>query len=129
MTMKMINIFIVLTRLSSFIFPQQIDSLDSISPSVISSAGILLMSSNDVGWPLLVGKWLCKQPQQNREHLMALCNQYIEPSFEFLSMFNTSWNDHEASPGIIPGLQSMLPVSEGMKVQSLFSIFEVSFKF
>ena len=62
----------------SFDFLLKLETLENLSPAVLSSVGMLCMNTSDVNWPLLVDRWLAKRPEREVDVLRELCDRYIE---------------------------------------------------
>ena len=55
----------------------QTGSLAQVSPSLLVSVGVLSMTSDDVGWRMMLAAWLERRPESEYDLLCALCDQYI----------------------------------------------------
>ena len=47
----------------------QLESLSNMSPSLLASVGVLVMSSSDVGWQLMLVQWLERRPEVDKDLL------------------------------------------------------------
>ena len=55
----------------------QTGSLAQVSPSLLVSVGVLSMTSDDVGWCMMLAAWLERRPDSEYDLLCALCDQYV----------------------------------------------------
>ena len=69
----------------SFSFAIKLETLENLSPAILSSVGMLCMNTSDVNWPLLVERWLAKRPEREVDVLRELCDRYIGPTLEYLA--------------------------------------------
>lgn len=70
---------------SNSLFDIQMENLKEVSPATISQIGLLCMTRNDVGWRLVVNRWISKKQEREVELLRSLCDRYIGPTLDFLS--------------------------------------------
>lgn len=75
----------ILTCILFHFFPFKLETLENLSPAVLSSVGMLCMNNSDVNWPLLVDRWLAKRPEREVDVLRELCDRYIGPTLEYLA--------------------------------------------
>lgn len=61
------------------------ESLESMSPSLLASVGVLVMNENDVGWKLMLVQWLEHRNQADRDLLISLCDTYIERIVDYVT--------------------------------------------
>ena len=61
------------------------ESLQNMSPAVLANVGILMMTSQDVGWKLILVQWLEKRDEEDRELLTGFCDVYIEKTIDYLT--------------------------------------------
>ena len=47
----------------------QLESLEHMSPSVLATVGVLVMSSSDVGWKLMLVQWLEHRNEPDKDLL------------------------------------------------------------
>ncbi|KAL3885754.1 hypothetical protein ACJMK2_025795 [Sinanodonta woodiana] len=77
-------------------FMWEMESLTHISPSLMSSVGILVMSAVDVGWKLMLVRWLEHRSEEDKELLTGFCDVYLDKVIKYLeectkpSIFATS---------------------------------------
>ena len=62
----------------------QLESLSHLSPSLLSTVGVLAMDHGDVGWQLILAQWLDTRPEGEQDILRNLCDLYMEPVFQHL---------------------------------------------
>nr|KAG5694045.1 hypothetical protein BaRGS_025624 [Batillaria attramentaria] len=66
-------------------FIWEMESLEAMSPSMLASVGVLVMSENDVGWKLLVVQWLEHRNEADRDLLTSFCDTYIERIVDYIN--------------------------------------------
>ena len=62
----------------------QIETLSDMAPSLLAVVGVLLMNDGDVGWKMLLVRWLEHRPLAHREIVTRLCDVYIQPIVHYL---------------------------------------------
>lgn len=86
------------------------------------------MAKEDVGWQLLVNKWISKKQDREAELLRSLCDRYIGPTLEFLSASTSV----PPRPGAAPtktkskALEHAVFTSEINMIETLIALVEVS---
>lgn len=110
-----------------FDFPLKLETLENLSPAVLSSVGMLCMNTSDVNWPLLVDRWLAKRSEREADPLRELCDRYIGPTLAYLA----SKTSVPPISGVPPTqkkpskLRHVVPVSEMGMVNTLLTLVEV----
>jgi len=104
-----------------------LETLDNLSPTVLSSVGMLCMNTSDVNWPLLVDRWLSKRPEREVDVLRELCDRYIGPTLEYLASKTSVPPVSGASPtqNKPSQLRHVVPVTEMGMVNTLLTLVEV----
>eukprot|EP00057_Strongylocentrotus_purpuratus_P006394 XP_011660868.1 PREDICTED: dynein beta chain, flagellar outer arm [Strongylocentrotus purpuratus] len=64
----------------------EIESMDQLSPGLLSRVGLLSMDRSDVSWALLLTTWLDRRPEKDQDILKALTDMYLGPTFEYLDL-------------------------------------------
>lgn len=54
------------------------------TPSMLASVGVLVMSEGDVGWKLMLVQWLEHRNEADRDLLTSFCDTYIQRIVEYL---------------------------------------------
>ena len=111
----------------SFDFLLKLETLENLSPAVLSSVGMLCMNTSDVNWPLLVDRWLAKRPERDVDVLRELCDRYIGPTLEYLAS-KTSVPPVSGAPPTQnkpSQLRHVVPVTEMGMVNTLLALVEV----
>ncbi|XP_006816781.1 dynein beta chain, ciliary-like, partial [Saccoglossus kowalevskii] len=62
----------------------EMESLANVSPAVLSKVGILSMDMSDVGWRLIVARWLDSRPEHEQDVLKELMDVYVEGTLLYL---------------------------------------------
>lgn len=65
-------------------FLVQIENLEHVSPATVCQIGLLSMTKKDVGWQLLIDRWISKKQEREADLLRSLCDRYIAPTLEFV---------------------------------------------
>lgn len=110
-----------------FDFPLKLETLENLSPSVLSCVGMLSMNTSDVNWPLLVDRWLAKRHEREVDVLRELCDRYIGPTLEYLAS-KTSVPPISGAPPTQnkpSQLRHVVPVTEMGMVNTLLTLVEV----
>jgi len=47
------------------------------SPSLLASVGLMVMSSTDVGWQLMLVQWLERRPDNDKDLLTGACKLIV----------------------------------------------------
>ena len=68
----------------------QTESLAGLAPSLLANIGVLCMTSEDVGWRMVITMWLERRPETHREILTQLCDKYLPPLMEYLQQLTAS---------------------------------------
>ena len=55
----------------------QLESLCNMSPSLLASVGLMVMSSTDVGWQLMLVQWLERRPDNDKDLLTGACKLIV----------------------------------------------------
>ena len=111
----------------AFNFLLKLETLENLSPAVLSSVGMLGMNTSDVNWPLLVDRWLAKRPEREVDVLRELCDRYIGPTLEYLAS-KTSVPPVSGAPPTQDKpsqLRHVVPVTEMGMVNTLLALVEV----
>ncbi|XP_052258855.1 uncharacterized protein LOC127863384 isoform X2 [Dreissena polymorpha] len=66
-------------------FIWELETLSNISPALLSSVGVLVMSANDVGWQLMLVQWLERRPDVDKDLLTGFCDVYIYKTINYLN--------------------------------------------
>ncbi|KAK3108743.1 hypothetical protein FSP39_014630 [Pinctada imbricata] len=66
-------------------FIWEMESVNNMSPAVLANVGILMMTSQDVGWKLILVQWLEKRDEEDKELLTGFCDVYIEKTIDYLT--------------------------------------------
>ena len=104
------------------------ENLEHVSSATICQIGLLCMNTNDVGWSLVVDRWISKKAESEAELLRSLCNRYIGPTLDFLSAKSSV----PPQPGAPPtktrsqALEHAVFASELNMVETLIALVEVS---
>ncbi|XP_066025345.1 uncharacterized protein [Pocillopora verrucosa] len=104
----------------------ELETLENLSPAVLSSVGMLCMNTSDVNWPLLVDRWLAKRSEREADPLRELCDRYIGPTLAYLA----SKTSVPPISGVPPTqnkpskLRHVVPVSEMGMVNTLLTLVE-----
>ena len=61
------------------------ENVEKMSPAVLANVGILMMTSQDVGWKMMLVQWLEKCDEADKELMTGFCDIYIEKTIEYLS--------------------------------------------
>ena len=86
------------------------------------------MTKEDVGWQLLINRWISKKQEREAELLRSLCDRYIGPTLDFLSASTSV----PPLPGAPPrntkykALEHVVFTSELNMVETLIALVEVS---
>jgi dynein heavy chain len=86
------------------------------------------MTKEDVGWQLLINRWISKKQEREAELLRSLCDRYIGPTLAFLSASTSV----PPRPGAAPtrtkykALEHAVFTSEINMVETLIALVEVS---
>ena len=115
----------VIQNLFDFLF--KLETLENLSPAVLSSVGMLCMNTSDVNWPLLVDRWLAKRSEREADQLRNLCDRYIGTTLAYLAS-KTSVPPISGAPPTQnkpSKLRHVVPVSEMGMVNTLLSLVEV----
>lgn len=63
----------------------QMENVEKMSPAVLANVGILMMTSQDVGWKMMLVQWLEKCDEADKELMTGFCDIYIEKTIDYLS--------------------------------------------
>ncbi|GFS27875.1 dynein beta chain, flagellar outer arm [Elysia marginata] len=63
----------------------ELESLEHMSPSVLATVGVLVMSSSDVGWKLMLVQWLEHRNEPDKDLLTEFCNIYLETIVDYVT--------------------------------------------
>ncbi|XP_056010102.1 uncharacterized protein LOC125667097 [Ostrea edulis] len=66
-------------------FIWEMENVEKMSPAVLANVGILMMTSQDVGWKMMLVQWLEKCDEADKELLTGFCDVYIEKTIEYLT--------------------------------------------
>nr|XP_022320176.1 dynein beta chain, flagellar outer arm-like isoform X6 [Crassostrea virginica] len=66
-------------------FIWEMENVEKMSPAVLANVGILMMTSQDVGWKMMLVQWLEKCDEADKELMTGFCDIYIEKTIEYLS--------------------------------------------
>ena len=86
------------------------------------------MVKEDIGWQLLVDKWISRKQDREAELLRSLCDRYIGPTLEFLSATTSV----PPRPGVAPtktkskSLEHAVFTSEINMIETLIALVDVS---
>lgn len=61
------------------------ENVEKMSPAVLANVGILMMTSQDVGWKMMLVQWLEKCDEADKELMTGFCDIYIEKTIDYLS--------------------------------------------
>lgn len=101
------------------------ESLSNVSPSVLASVGVLLMSTSDVGWKMMLLQWLQRRPEADKELIMGLCDVYIPPVVAYLDECTTPPMFGASSAGSIPRYKRVITHSFENMISTFCSVLEV----
>ena len=105
------------------------ESVASLSPSVLSRVGLLSLDKNDVNWRIVLARWLNSRPESEQDILQSLTDKYVGPTLEYL--------DQCTRPAVMvgsdriskPRMKRMIDVSEINMVSTFCHLLEVSDQF
>jgi dynein heavy chain len=60
------------------------ENLNNASPATVSRAGIIYVSSSDLGWRPIVDSWIAKRREAEGKILSDIFTKYVDPAFDFL---------------------------------------------
>ncbi|GFO25145.1 dynein beta chain, ciliary-like, partial [Plakobranchus ocellatus] len=63
----------------------ELETLEHMSPSVLATVGVLVMSSSDVGWKLMLVQWLEHRNEPDKDLLTEFCNIYLETIVNYVT--------------------------------------------
>ncbi|XP_053409232.1 uncharacterized protein LOC123561373 isoform X4 [Mercenaria mercenaria] len=66
-------------------FMWELESLAKMSPSLLASVGVMVMSNTDVGWQLMLVQWLERRPDTDKDLLTGFCDVYIYKTINYMS--------------------------------------------
>eukprot|EP00105_Crassostrea_gigas_P044993 XP_019929141.1 PREDICTED: dynein beta chain, ciliary isoform X4 [Crassostrea gigas] len=66
-------------------FIWEMENVEKMSPAVLANVGILMMTSQDVGWKMMLVQWLEKCDEADKELMTGFCDIYIEKTIDYLS--------------------------------------------
>src|SRR6218665_553669 len=97
----------------------QTEDLSELSPSVVSSAGVVCMEHSSDVWKRMVDSWLMCHQEEQRKSLRQLCDRYLPPAFDFLkeTVENVPRNSSE--------LKRIVWQSDGNVISMFTALFEV----
>lgn len=55
------------------------------TPSMLASVGVLVMSESDVGWKLMLVQWLEHRNEADRDLVTSFCDAYIERIVDYIT--------------------------------------------
>ncbi|XP_076457719.1 uncharacterized protein LOC143291635 isoform X3 [Babylonia areolata] len=66
-------------------FIWEMESLEAMTPSLLASVGVLVMSEGDVGWKLMLVQWLEHRNEADKDLLTSLCDTYVQRIVDYVT--------------------------------------------
>ncbi|XP_070202269.1 uncharacterized protein [Littorina saxatilis] len=66
-------------------FIWEMENLEAMSPSMLASVGVLVMSEGDVGWKLMLVQWLEHRNEADKDLLTSFCDTYIQRIVDYVT--------------------------------------------
>ena len=61
------------------------ENLEAMTPSMLASVGVLVMSEGDVGWKLMLVQWLEHRSEADKDLLTSFCDTYIQRIVDYVT--------------------------------------------
>ncbi|KAH9514965.1 hypothetical protein Btru_021540, partial [Bulinus truncatus] len=108
-------------------FIWELESLDNMSPSLLATVGVLVISGSDVGWKLILIQWLEHRNEPDKDLLSELCNIYIESLVDYVTKCTepAMMSNKQKSKGKTPQFKRVISHSLVNMVRTFTSLLEV----
>ncbi|XP_078672103.1 uncharacterized protein LOC144911712 isoform X1 [Branchiostoma floridae x Branchiostoma belcheri] len=103
----------------------EMETLAHVSPSMVSRLAVLSMDMSDVGWQLVLARWLDSRPDKEQDLLRSLADKYIGPCLEYLAACTSPaamLGSRESAAR--PRMRRVVPVTDANMVSTFCALLE-----